>query len=140
MFQSLLDRSHIIKISDVVNNRIEKDGFSRIVSLKEVEENDYNLNISRYIDNYDKDEIHDLYSTMYGGVSDQEISVLNPFWNKFIGLKEKLISKRPDGYNLLNLKNDDLVNTVKNDSYIKEFIKENKDIANLIIEFIKKNI
>ncbi|WP_338582787.1 type I restriction-modification system subunit M [Mycoplasmopsis cynos] len=135
-----LDRSHIIKISDVVNNRIEKDGFSRIVSLKEIEENDYNLNISRYIDNYDKDEIHDLYSTMYGGVSDQEISVLNPFWNKFIGLKEKLISKRPDGYNLLNLKNDDLVNTVKNDSYVKEFIKENKDIANLIIEFIKKNI
>ncbi|WP_181441362.1 hypothetical protein, partial [Mycoplasmopsis cynos] len=33
-----------------------------------------------------------------------------------------------------------LVNTVKNDSYVKEFIKENKDIANLIIEFIKKNI
>ncbi|UWV83373.1 SAM-dependent methyltransferase [Mycoplasmopsis cynos] len=56
-----LDRSHIIKISDVVNNRIEKDGFSRIVSLKEVEENDYNLNISRYIDNYDKDEIKTTY-------------------------------------------------------------------------------
>ncbi|MGX9358874.1 type I restriction-modification system subunit M [Mycoplasma sp. 2575] len=135
-----LDRSHIIKISDVVNNRIEKEGFSRIVSLKEIEDNDYNLNISRYIDNYDKEEIHDLYSTMYGGVSDQEISTLDSFWNKFIGLKEKLISKRSDGYNLLNLRNEELINTIKNDNYVKEFINENKNIAISIIEFIKNNV
>ncbi|MGX9364204.1 hypothetical protein ACWXVQ_02070 [Mycoplasma sp. 527] len=77
---------------------------------------------------------------MYGGVSDQEISTLDSFWNKFIGLKEKLISKRSDGYNLLNLRNEELINTIKNDNYVKEFINENKNIAISIIEFIKNNV
>ncbi|SYV97240.1 Probable type I restriction enzyme BthVORF4518P M protein, partial [Mycoplasmopsis edwardii] len=75
-----LDKSHIIKMADIVNNRIEKEGFSRIVSIDEIRNNEYNLNISRYIDNFEKEDIFDLYSTMYGGVSEQELSSLNKYW------------------------------------------------------------
>ncbi len=47
-------KSHVKKIADVVNHRIEIENFSRRVSLDEIVQNDYNLNISRYIDNFKK--------------------------------------------------------------------------------------
>nr|WP_307925995.1 N-6 DNA methylase [Mycoplasmopsis bovis] len=55
-------KSHIKKIADVVNHRIELENFSRRVSLDEIVQNDYNLNISRYIDNFKRQEQYDLYS------------------------------------------------------------------------------
>lgn len=47
--QNVLEDKHIDKIVDTYRNRTEEDRFSRRVSLKEIQENDYNLNITRYV-------------------------------------------------------------------------------------------
>src|SRR5664279_1527825 len=46
--QNRLTEAHLAKIIDTYQNRKEEDRYSRRVGMKEIEENDYNLNISRY--------------------------------------------------------------------------------------------
>ena len=47
--QNVLEDKHIDKIVETYRNRTEEERFSRRVSLKEIKENDYNLNITRYV-------------------------------------------------------------------------------------------
>jgi len=56
---SLLDE-HIKKIVDTYQNRSEEDRYSRRVGMKEIEKNDYNLNISRYVSTAKPEEQIDL--------------------------------------------------------------------------------
>lgn len=51
---------HIDKIVDTYLNRTQKDKFSHKASLKEIEENDYNLNIPRYVDTFEEEEPIDI--------------------------------------------------------------------------------
>lgn len=51
---------HINKIFDTYNHKKTIDKFSRLVSLKEIEENDFNLNITRYIDTFEEEEEIDI--------------------------------------------------------------------------------
>jgi type I restriction enzyme M protein len=62
--KNLLTDENINKISDTYHNREVIEKYSCLVSLKEVEENDYNLNIPRYVDTFeDKPEI-DIHAIM----------------------------------------------------------------------------
>ena len=58
--QNALLPEHIDKIIQTYQFRKEEDRYSRKVSLKEIEENDYNLNISRYISTAKPEEQIDL--------------------------------------------------------------------------------
>ena len=49
----VLDKKTISNILDALNNRKSVDKFSQVVSLKQIEENDFNLAVSRYVDTYD---------------------------------------------------------------------------------------
>ena len=46
--ESFLTDQHIAKIANCYHQSIEKDGFSRLVSINELAEKNYNLNISLY--------------------------------------------------------------------------------------------
>lgn len=50
---------HVLKVIDTYNNRSDIEKYSRKVSISEIEENDYNLNIPRYIDSFEPEEIPD---------------------------------------------------------------------------------
>ena len=54
--ESYLERKHIDKIADALLNNNEVDRFSRIVDVNEIRGNDYSLNISLYVNAYEKDE------------------------------------------------------------------------------------
>ena len=58
--QNVLEDKHIDKIVETYRNRTEEDRFSRRVSLKEIKENDYNLNITRYVSLAQEEEQIDL--------------------------------------------------------------------------------
>lgn len=55
-----MTEENVSKIFDVFKNKKEVEKFSRLVSLKEIEENDYNLNITRYIDTFEEEEEIDI--------------------------------------------------------------------------------
>ncbi len=66
--QNLLRAEDIEKINFVYQNRLELEKYSRLVSLAEIEKEDFNLNIRRYIDNTPPPTPHDVKAHLRGGI------------------------------------------------------------------------
>ncbi len=62
--QNKLRPEHIQKIIDTYRNRTEIEKYSHCATLKEIEENDYNLNIPRYVDTFEEEEEIDIKAVM----------------------------------------------------------------------------
>ena len=58
--QNYLRDQHIDKIIETYRNRLEEEKYSRKAPLSEIAENDYNLNIPRYVDTFEEEEKIDL--------------------------------------------------------------------------------
>jgi len=85
-----LRASDIKKIVDKVVNRETTDKFSRLVSQQEVRDNEYNLNIPRYVDSSEGAETWDIYASMFGGIPKSEIALLKSYWQAFSSLQSEL--------------------------------------------------
>ncbi len=96
----------IKKIVDTVKNRCAIEKYSALVSKKEIVENEYNLNISRYVDSSEEAESWDIRATMFGGIPEYEIDKMSAYWNAFPGIKEAILVSSSPGY--MNIKNTDL--------------------------------
>jgi type I restriction enzyme M protein len=71
--QNYLRPQDIEKIATVFHERREIPKYSRLVSLEEIRENDYNLNIRRYVDNSPDPEPEDVHAHLLGGVPKREL-------------------------------------------------------------------
>ena len=112
----------IRKIVDTVISRKDVSKYARKVSLEEVRNNDYNLNIPRYVDSSEEVEHWDVYASMFGGIPEYELSGLNDFWKEFPSLKDDLFDS--DGH-FASLKTKD----------IKETILKNKDVVHFLQKY-----
>ena len=114
----------IRKIVDVVTQRKEIPDFSRLVSRDTIRQNEYNLNISRYVDSSDKTEQYDIYATMFGGIPKHEILDLSKYWNAFPSLMDSLFSFNELGYAHLRKNenfDDDIVSIINNNRDVQAF-------------------
>lgn len=91
------------KIVDVFNKQSEVAKFSRMVPVAEIETNEYNLNIPRYIDSQQEEDIQDLNAHLQGGIPDQDIEALGQYWQVYPTLKKTLFQTLRDGYSELKL-------------------------------------
>ena len=82
----------IHKIVTVFNEQKEIERYSRMVPTSEIADpaNDYNLNIPRYIDNSDPEDLHDLDAHINGGIPDTDLDALKPYWEVFPTLRQEL--------------------------------------------------
>lgn len=62
--QNKLRPEHIQKIIDTYRNRTEIEKYSHCASLQEIKDNDYNLNIPRYVDTFEEEEEIDIKAVM----------------------------------------------------------------------------
>ncbi|MDD7019244.1 MAG: type I restriction-modification system subunit M [Hornefia butyriciproducens] len=85
-----LRASDIRRIADTVRYRRNTPRYSRTVSLGEIRQNDYNLNIPRYVDSSEAGENYDLYASMFGGIPLHELDTLEEYWEIFPSLKSEL--------------------------------------------------
>ena len=85
-----LRTSDIKRIADTVIQRANNEKYSRKVTREEIRDNDYNLNIPRYVDSSEKTESWDIYASMFGGIPKGELDDLNEYWETFSGLREAL--------------------------------------------------
>ena len=85
-----LRASDIRRIADTVRYRRNTPRYSRTVSLGEIRQNDYNLNIPRYVDSSEAGENYDLYASMFGGIPLHELETLEGYWEIFPSLKSEL--------------------------------------------------
>lgn len=93
-----LREQDIHKIIDTFTKRLEIAHYSRQVSLQEIVEQDYNLNLPRYIDNGEREDIQDLNAHLYGDIPVADIDDLVDFWQVFPQLKNELFEAKGERY------------------------------------------
>lgn len=93
-----LQASDIKRITDAVINRQDNDKFSKVVSKKKIQDNEYNLNIPRYVDSSPAADSWDLHATMLGGIPNSEITSLNEYWQAFPALHDALFTPKSASY------------------------------------------
>ena len=111
-----LRASDIKKIVDAVTHRQNVDKFARVVSRDEIRDNDYNLNIPRYVDSSEDADSWDIFASMFGGLPVSEIDALGTYWEAFPTLRSALFDNTSDEYCRLAAGN------------MKQAIKEHEDV------------
>lgn len=114
-----LRASDIRRIIDTVKQRKTVTKYSKLVTRQEIRDNDYNLNIPRYVDSSEEAESYDIYASMFGGIPKPELEGLRRYWNVFPSLQNELFEG--DG-EYLSLKTED----------IKKVIHENRDVKTFL--------
>ncbi len=99
----------IHKIVDVFNHQTELARYSRLVPLAEIEKNDYNLNIPRYIDASEPEDLHDLAAHLSGGIPNGDLDALGAYWRVFPKLRADLFEPEREGYSKLIINNCQLI-------------------------------
>lgn len=115
-----LQEQDIHKIADVFNKQIEMAGYSRMVSYTAIEENEFNLNLPRYIDNQEKEDIQDIEAHLLGGIPNNDINELSRYWKVFPNLKSALFEPNArQGYSNLRIEKDEIKEVIySNDEFI----------------------
>lgn len=75
-----LREEDIRRIIDVWRTKEDVPHFSRMVSYEEIADQEYNLNITRYITPRESDVPHDLYAHLHGGIPEADLAVLERLW------------------------------------------------------------
>ena len=132
-----LRASDIRRIVDAVTTGTTVDKFSRLVTIDEIRENDYNLNISRYVNSSEDVENWDMYATMFGGVPKTDVDALDRYWKVWPSLKGQLYND--DGRSCLDVATDDIAATVKENSDVVSFLNNyQNELSYLPVELRKK--
>lgn len=96
--QNRLRACDVRKIADTYRERRNESGYSCEVTRETIRQNDYNLNIPRYVDSSEPPVKYDIYSTMFGSIPNNEIDDFCSYWDAFPSLKQQLFlpcSNRP---------------------------------------------
>lgn len=120
----------IKKIVDTVIVRKDVEKYSRVVSREEIRENDYNLNIPRYVDSSDEQETFDIYASMFGGIPKEELDNYNEYFDVFPDLKKDLFKQVNENY--FELEKDNIYEYIKNH---KDIIKYKDNFRNSFYNF-----
>ena len=129
------------KIVDAFNNQWEVEKYSRFVPFSEIQKNEYNLNIPRYIDTQEAEDIQDLNAHLSGGIPQKDIDALQEYWTVYPNLRKELFTQIREGYSKLNVDKSAIKNTIyehqdftqynaKLDSLFEEYHKHNHPIMN----------
>jgi type I restriction enzyme M protein len=95
----------IRKIVDAFTRQFEIDRYSRMVPLAEISDpkNDFNLNLPRYVDSSEPEDIQDIDGHLRGGIPKRDIDDLGRYWQVFPGVRSALF-KRADRPGYVQLK------------------------------------
>ncbi len=88
----------IHKIVDVFNKRLDVPKYARMVSFSEIEQNEFNLNLPRYIDSQTPEDIQDIAGHLQGGIPGSDVDALEPYWAIFPELRHSLFKENRPGY------------------------------------------
>ncbi len=125
-----LREQDIRKITDVFNGQLEIPGYSRMVSVAEIEQNEYNLNIPRYIDSQETEDIQDIEAHLKGGIPVTDIDALSHFWEVFPTLRKSLFEKLNDKYSKLTIDHSEIKETIFSHAEFMAFIEEMDTLFN----------
>ena len=120
-----LREQDIHKIVDVFNKQSEVPKYSRMVSAEEIERNEYNLNIPRYIDSQEAEDIQDIEAHLLGDIPKQDIDDLDNYWQVYPTLKDALFTTNSrEGYVTLTIPQEDIKHTIFSHPEFADYTQE----------------
>ena len=113
----------IHKVVDVFTRQAEVERYSRAVPLEEIaaERNDFNLNIPRYIDSSEPEDLQDLDAHLNGGIPDRDLDLLCQYWDAFPTLREQLFEPERPGYSQARVETDEVQQTIEANAEFQAF-------------------
>ncbi len=113
----------IYRIITTFNEQITTDPkYARFVPNDEIEKkNGYNLNITRYIDSTDPEDIQDIYAHIHGGIPAFDIDSLSKYWDVFPSLKAELLTAISEKYYSLNVEHENIRQTIYKNGEFSEY-------------------
>src|SRR5699024_10766409 len=133
--QNVLREKDIAKIVDTYEKRHEEKGYSHLATREEIIENEYNLNIPRYIDSIDEEIPDDVDAHLYGGIPYHNIRDLHVLQDTVPHVMEDFIEEIRTGYVTLTKSMDELTNDVLNDSKV---IEKSKAVEEKLVAYQNK--
>ncbi|NLX75686.1 MAG: type I restriction-modification system subunit M, partial [Synergistaceae bacterium] len=137
--QNVLQEKDIARIVDTYSGRLELEGYSHLASLKEIKENDFNMNIPRYVEQIEKDLPHDVDGHLYGGIPEDNIrslKLLNTYAKN--SLDQALEELRP-GYKRLKVSKEEFTNLIlSNPNIQKKTARLSKDLSSYTDSYLNK--
>jgi type I restriction enzyme M protein len=122
-----LREQDIHKIVTVFNNQMSIDKYSRFVPIEEIKvKNEYNLNIPRYIDSSEPEDLQDINAHLNGGIPVSDIDSMTEYWQVYPSIKNLLFTPLRESYLKATVPKDEIVNTI---TQHQEFINHAKTIT-----------
>jgi type I restriction enzyme M protein len=88
----------IHRIVDVFTRQLEVPRYSRMAGVEEIEKNDFNLNLPRYIDSQTPEDLQDIEGHLKGGIPVADVDALKPYWAVCPRLRKTLFQPNRPGY------------------------------------------
>lgn len=131
-----LREQDIHKIVDAFNRQDQIDKYSRLVPFSEIEKNEYNLNIPRYIDTQEEEDIQDLNAHLNGGIPQKDIDAMQEYWTVYPNLRKDLFVPLREGYAKLSVAKNDIKSTIFEHN---DFTQYNTKLDSLFTEYKTTN-
>src|SRR5699024_2004157 len=122
--QHVLQEKDIARSVDTYTERREEKGYSHLASREDIIENEYNLNIPRYIESIEEEIPQDVDAHLFGGIPRANIAELNVLQSTVPTVLEQSLEEIRDGYVVLSSPIGDIMNNVLNDPAVIEKTKE----------------
>ena len=97
--------------------------YARMVGFDEIEKNDFNLNLPRYIDSQEPEDIEDIEAHLRGGIPERDIEALHDYWTVCPGLRKALFRKNRPGYVDLRVEKADIKSSIYEHPEFAAFIE-----------------
>jgi len=112
----------IHRIVDTFNKFTEVPKYSRMVSIEEIEKNDFNLNLPRYIDSQEAEDIQDIEGHLHGGIPVRDVEALVRYWSVCPNLRQTLFKTNRPGYVDLTVEKAEIKKTIYDHPEFSVFI------------------
>lgn len=133
-----LRASDIKRMSDTVIERKEIENYSHIASLEEIRENEYNLNIPRYVNPKDDTDTWDILATMNGGIPKSELNRFKETFNVLPRLYDDLINELNDEY--VELKSNKVNELILESENVESYKFKHKEVLDGFMDYLKEKL
>ncbi|MFB1478784.1 type I restriction-modification system subunit M [Corallococcus sp. RDP092CA] len=112
----------IHKIVDVFTRQMDVPRYAKMVSIAAIEKNEFNLNLSRYIDSQMPDDVQDIVGHLQGGIPAPDVEALARYWAVCPKLKTTLFNASRPGYVTLAVEKAAIKNSIYDHPEFAAFI------------------
>ena len=118
----------IHRIVDTFKKQLEVPRYSRMVPLEEIARNDYNLNLPRYIDSTEPEDLQDIAGHLQGGIPERDINALDDYWQIMPSVRAMLLKHLRPNYYTLQLPITQVKNAILEHEEFKAFTEKIKEL------------